>query len=87
MKDSDLLFDILTAAALGVVINLALIGAWPAQGRVSSERSAGIKDGTRVQLTSERLPALVNGRNSLTPGMPSAVTTTFGCNGLSEQQI
>jgi hypothetical protein len=73
MKDSDLLFNILTAAALGVVIMLAPIGVWAAQGGVSPERSAGIEGGTRVQLTlSERLGTV------LKAGMPPAVTTTFG---------
>ena len=56
MKDSDLLFNILTAAALGVVIILAPIGPWGARGRISSERFTEIESGTRVQLTlNERL--------------------------------
>ena len=43
MKDSDLLFNILTAAALGVVIILAPIG-----GRAAADEASGLSIGAGI---------------------------------------
>jgi hypothetical protein len=69
MKDSDLLFNILTAAALGVVIILA-----PTAGRAAADEASGLCIGAGVGQSDIDTSCGVAGAVTT-----AAVRTIFGC--------
>ena len=83
MKDPDLRFNILTAAALGVVIVLgptaARVAADEASGRMLARTLANPTSIPSNAPSASTLESAADGRNSLTSGTPPPVRTTFRC--------